>query len=101
MAVGGRRARVRVLDEDGGIQARLVDVVAQVSVVQLREGLGEDERSDVVAAAAQVLPASTVMLTGYRTRCRMAGKYAEPSTAKYAKFACISAELVSRGAYAG
>jgi hypothetical protein len=33
--------------------------------------------------------ASTVLLTGYRTRCRMAGKYAEPSIAKYAKFACL------------
>jgi len=57
VAVGRRRARVRVPDEDDGILAGLVDMVLQVLIVQPRLRLVEDPRPDVVAAAAQVLPA--------------------------------------------
>lgn len=44
--------------------------------------------SDIACMAHEVY-ASTVLLTGYRTRCRMAGKYAAPSIAEYAEFACL------------
>src|SRR5215469_4972605 len=57
VAVGRRRGRVRVLDQDDGVLAGLVDVVAQVGVIQSWLRLVEDEGSDVVTAAAHVLPA--------------------------------------------
>lgn len=44
--------------------------------------------SDIACLAHEVY-ASTVLLTGYRTRCRMEGKYAAPSIAEYAEFACL------------
>ena len=75
--MGGRRARVLVLDEDRGIQARLVDVVAQVFLVQPGLRLVEDKRSDVVAAAAQVLPAP-----GFRLRVEELREFGELALAE-------------------